>query len=240
MKKWITKIIEDQKFTPTFFGIFLNPFYFARKNLYENIKNYGNKLTGKILDIGCGTKPYKKYLNGSYIGLDIQNNNNLDNNDQEVIFFDGKDFPLEDNSINSILCTQVLEHVKDHNHFFSELRRVLKKDGLILITVPFLWAEHEVPNDFSRFTTYGLKKLLTENNFDILETKKLGNNFSSMGQFINSYLYDILPNKFKYNILTHIFIYGFFNLIFLLISKLLPKNDNFYLDNLFLIKLKDK
>ena len=239
IKNYINKIIASQKFTPTFLGMFFNPFWFARINLFYNIKLHGKKLSGKILDIGCGTKPYKNYLNGSYVGLEVADKNaNNKNLDTEILFFDGKDFPFESNSIDSILCTQVLEHVENPIFFFSEIKRILKKDGLLLLTVPFVWAEHDTPNDFNRFTIFGLKKLLMENKFDVIEHKKIGNNFSIIGQLINSYLYDILPNKIKYNIITHIFLYGFFNLLFYLLSKILPKNDNLYLDNVILAQFK--
>jgi|TARA_B110000238_G_C16119287_1_gene436364 SAM-dependent methyltransferase len=240
MKNFINNIIESQKFTPTLLGIFLNPFWFARINLFNNIKIYGKRLTGNILDIGCGTKPYKKYLKGNYKGLEIDNENkNEKNTDSEILFFDGKIFPLKNDSIDSVLCTQVLEHVEDPTLFFSEIKRILKKDGLILLTVPFVWAEHDVPNDFNRFTIYGIKKLLVENQLEVIEQKKTGNNLSIIGQLINSYCYDILPNKIKYNIITHIFLYGFFNLLFYLLSKIFPLNDNLYLDNIILAKFKN-
>ena len=133
----------------------------------------------------------------------------------------------------------MLEHVEDSRLFFSEIKRILKKDGLIFLTVPFVWPEHEVPNDFNRFTIYGIKKFLVENQLEVIEQKKTGNNLSIIGQLINSYCYDILPNKIKYNIITHIFLYGFFNLLFYLLSKIFPSNDNLYLDNIILAKFKN-
>ena len=235
MKNFINNIIESQKFTPTLLGIFLNPFWFARINLFNHIKIYGKRLTGNILDIGCGTKPYKKYLKGNYKGLEIDNENKK-NTDSEILFFDGKIFPLQNDSIDSVLCTQVLEHVEDSKLFLSEIKRILKKDGLILFTLPFIWPEHDAPNDFNRFTFYGTRKLLVENQLEIIELKKMGNSFSLIGQLINCYCYEILPNKIKYNIITHIFLYGFVNLLFYFLSKILPSNDNLYLDNIILVK----
>ena len=238
MKNFINNIIQSQKFTPTLLGMFFNPFWFARINLFNHIKIYGKRLTGNILDIGCGTKPYKKYLKGNYKGLEIDNENKK-NTGSEILFFDGKIFPPKNDSIDSVLCTQLLEHVEDPRLFFSEIKRILKKDGLILLTVPFVWAEHDVPNDFNRFTIYGIKKLLVENQLDVIEQKKTGNNLSIIDQLINSYCYDILPNKIKYNIITYIFLYVFFNLLFYLLSKIFHSNDNLYLDNIILAKFKN-
>ena len=80
--------------------------------------------------------------------------------------------------------------------------------------------------------------MLAENQLEVIEQKKTGNSISIIGQLINSYLYDVLPNKIKYNIITYIFLYGFFNLLFFLLSKILPLNNNLYLDNVILAKFK--
>ena len=98
MKNFINNIIENQKFNPTLLGIFFNPFWFARKNLLNDIKIFGKKLTGNILDIGCGTKPYKEYLNGNYKGLEIKDEKNDNKNiDSEILYFSGKDFTFSFN-----------------------------------------------------------------------------------------------------------------------------------------------
>ena len=66
MKNFINSFMESQKFTLTLLSIFLNPFWFVRINLFNNIKIYAKRLSGNILDIGCGTKPYKKNLFTKY------------------------------------------------------------------------------------------------------------------------------------------------------------------------------
>ena len=72
MLKKLKKIIEDQYFNPGFLGLIVNPFYIARKGLYNNLSTLGNKITGKTLDVGCGTKPYEKLFNHStYVGLEF-------------------------------------------------------------------------------------------------------------------------------------------------------------------------
>jgi len=57
----LRKYIKKELFNPSILGIFLNPFYFARKSLYKNIKDLAPNCKGKILDVGCGNKPYKVY-----------------------------------------------------------------------------------------------------------------------------------------------------------------------------------
>jgi len=63
MLKPLKKFYNDQQLHPTFWGIFLNPFYFARKGLWQGIKQLSQKVGGRILDIGCGQKPYKNLFN---------------------------------------------------------------------------------------------------------------------------------------------------------------------------------
>lgn len=65
-------LFMKEQFNPTLLGIFVNPFYFARKGLYENISAMAKHINGKTLDIGCGQKPYQEMFNASqYIGLEI-------------------------------------------------------------------------------------------------------------------------------------------------------------------------
>src|SRR5690554_1328179 len=106
----ISKIIQKQNFHPGFLGIFVNPFYFARKSLGKNIKKLSSHITGKTLDVGCGTKPYEKYFNCSkYIGLEVETSIHDDN--KADFFYDGKTFPFEDKEFESVITNQVLEHV---------------------------------------------------------------------------------------------------------------------------------
>ena len=110
------------------------------------------------------------------------------------IYYNGTALPFEDNTFDSILCTEVLEHVEQLDDVMIELYRVLKPGGRMIVTSPFICIEHEMPYDFRRFTFNGLINLMKKNNFKILKSQKLLNNFHVF--FSNSqFLY--MPSFFK-------------------------------------------
>ena len=75
--------------------------------------------------------------------------------------------------VQYIYSSNVLEHIEDVDLTISELNRVLKKNGKIFVTTPFIWAEHETPYDFQRYTSFGIKKLFEKHGFYIISHKKL-------------------------------------------------------------------
>ena len=191
-KKMIGKlkmIYRKEQFNPKIVGLIVNPFYFARKGLYESISQLISNLHGKLLDIGCGTKPYKDIFSvDEYIGLEIADGANRNNKHADV-FYDGKKFPFSDKTFDSILISQVFEHVFNPEEFLQEVNRVTKMGGMLLMTVPFVWDEHEQPYDYARYTSFGLKYILGKYGFEIIEHKKSCNGIELVFQLINSYFY---------------------------------------------------
>jgi SAM-dependent methyltransferase len=232
-------IIIKQNFNPDFIGIIFNPFYFARKNLYSYINKYANNLAGKILDVGCGKKPYKELFNEvtEYIGLDMDNTGHSHENEDIDVFYDGVKFPFENSSFDSVLCNQVLEHVFDPKLFLSEINRVLKLNGFFLLTVPFVWDEHEQPNDFGRYTSFGLKHLLNDAGFSVISFDKSTQGIEAISQLFVLYIYKIFYSKNKaLNYLLTFLLIAPINLVTSLLARFLPKSKDFYIDNVVLLK----
>ena len=154
--------------------IFGHPYFIARFNLSSYFKSCVREHNGhSILDVGCGSMPYKRYFQGSlaYEGLEIdQERNRL--NPNVSYFYDGIMFPLPDTSFDAVLCSQVLEHSFAPSTLLSEINRVLRVGGLLYLAVPFMWPEHEQPYDSQRYTSFGLIHLLEENGFKICTCKK--------------------------------------------------------------------
>jgi len=229
-------IIKQMFFPGLIAGLFLNPFYFARRSLMQHIKSLAHYINGKVLDVGCGEKPYQSLFQSSnYVGLEISTNNTLQYSNPDV-YYDGNKFPFKDESFDAVLSFQVFEHVFEPDRFLSEVQRVLKDQGTILLTVPFIWDEHLQPHDFARYTSYGLTALLKKYNFEIIEYRKSLNDFRIVFQIIAMYWYKKLITKNVYlNLLLYVFFFGPLNLIGLL-SYIFPSNNDFYLDNIILAK----
>lgn len=241
MFRTLKQIYTKEQFNPKILGLFINPFYFARKGLYQNVSKLITNLNGKLLDVGCGTKPYENICNvDEYIGLEIDDEGNRQHNYADV-FYDGKTIPFEDKSFDSILSNQVFEHVFNPNQFLKEINRVTKMGGRFLITVPFVWDEHEQPYDYARYSSFGLKYILAENGFEIMEHRKSNNGIEVIFQLINDYLYKVIMTENAYfNLLIIILLMAPINMSGLILSKLLPRNNDLYLDNIVLAKkIKD-
>lgn len=234
MIKSVKNLVNKGQFEPSFLGIFLNPFFIARRGLLKSIKELGKEITGKTLDVGCGTKPYEKYFNCSeYIGLEIETTLNIELKKADY-FYDGKRFPFGNSEFDSIVTNQVLEHVFNPDEFLYEMNRVLKMDGKLLLTVPFVWDEHEQPFDYARYSSFGLKSLLERHGFKIIQHHKSVNDFRVIAQIINAYIYKIThKNRFVKNIAT-LFFMSIISIIGVMLGYLLPNNDDLYLDNIVL------
>lgn len=237
MLKKLKQLYIDEQFNPKIIGLFINPFYFARKGLYKHVSELIRNLNGKVLDIGCGQKPYRNLCSCTeYIGLEIDTPQNRQNKKADF-FYNGVTMPFSDNYFDSIISNQVFEHVFNPNEFLRETNRVLKMDGVFLITVPFVWDEHEQPYDYARYSSFGLKHILNDNGFEIIEHRKSNNGLEVIFQLLNDYIYKITVTKNGYfNLIITLFLMAPVNIIGLLLSKLLPNNNDLYLDNIVLAK----
>ena len=225
-----------QQFYPGLLGIFINPFYFSRKGLLNAITKFAPNLKGRLLDAGCGQKPYQPLFIEceEYIGIEIDTLENRKNKKADY-FYDGLTFPFTDESFDSIVCNQVLEHVFNPDQFLAEINRVTKSGGHLLLTVPFVWDEHEQPFDYGRYTFFGLTHLLNQHGFKIIESLKTQADVTLFTQLVNAYLYKVTITRNGYlNLLITVVLMAPFNLLGLILSKFLPRNPDLYLDNVVL------
>ena len=233
----IRSFLLRQTFFPGWSGLFLNPFYFARRGLVDAMRDSSKSLHGCLLDVGCGTKPYQSLFNvESYIGLDLDCPASRSRGIADY-FYDGHQFPFDDQSFDAILCNQVLEHVFNPDEFLAEIHRVMRPGAKMLLTVPFVWDEHEQPHDFARYTSYGLVSILEKSKFRVLFHKKLGADASVFFQLVNGYLYKLSINWNRYvRQFFTVFVIGPINLIGLAAKIVLPRNPDLFLDHVVLIE----
>ena len=89
------------------------------------------------------------------------------------VLWDKKKLPFENDVFDIVLMTEVLEHVENVDITLREINRVLKIGGLILVTVPFIWPQHEKLFDFQSYTSFGIKKVFDYYGFETIYYKKL-------------------------------------------------------------------
>lgn len=164
--------------------------YFLLKDVEAAIRQHSR---GDLLDLGCGNKPYEawyKPVSTTQVGCDIMQSSE---NRVDVICL-ATELKFPDHSFDTVLCTQVMEHVFDHHTLLKEAYRVLRPGGQIILTVPFCWELHEAPYDFFRVTRYGLEELFNEQGFVIHSIKANGGKWAAVFQmFINT-----VYSTFKY------------------------------------------
>lgn len=230
-----------QLFRPNLLGFFINPFFLGRSAMDINVKKYSSLISGKTLDVGSGSKPYIKHFKNvtEYIGMDIEQSGHKHQREYIDIFYDGETFPFADNEIDSLVFFEVLEHVFNPDRFLSEITRVVKKDGQCLVTIPFIWGEHEQPYDYARYSSFGLKHLFNKHGLEIVEHKKYLTDFRMIFLLINSYVYTVFK-RFLPGYTAWLFIVPFtmINNLLGLISYTLPRNNDLYFGNIYVLKNK--
>jgi SAM-dependent methyltransferase len=107
---------------------------------------------------------------------------NLSPRGEPTLIADAGRLPVAANSVDVVVCTEVLEHVAEPRLVVREIRRVLKPGGLVLGSTPFLYPVHADPYDYSRFTGQGVRDLL--NGFDRVEVRPLGTKLGTIGMLI--------------------------------------------------------
>lgn len=188
-----------------------------------------------MLDFGCGSKPYKsKFKNVvQYIGVDMENEGHSHLNENIDFFYDGKTLPFESGEFDAVFTSEVLEHVPNIESSLSEIKRVLKPDGHLLLSIPFVFPEHEMPYDFRRLTGNGVKQILMESGFEIITTEKSGTFVEAVTQLVMLYLHDLLYTKNRYvNVIINLLFISPVCITGLLLNLILPANKSLYLNTI--------
>lgn len=195
LKNAIQRLIQREAYNPSLLGIVLNPHYLIRAALWSEINRQSNFVAGRVLDFGCGAKPYEQLFNlaEEYIGVDIEDSGHNHEDSKVDLFWDGVSLPFEDNYFDSVVSFEVFEHVFNPSEVFKEIRRVLKPGGTLLMSTPFIYGEHEQPFDFARYTSFGIKHMLEINDFNVIEAKKTGSFHSVAIQTTIAYLEKATP-----------------------------------------------
>lgn len=134
---------------------------FRQAFIHDAFESIGPQET--LLDLGCGDRPfssiYDKYV-GYSIGTDMPFSPHMLSDVQ--VYTSGMSLPFKDGVFDIVLCTEVMEHVREPDLLLREICRVLRPGGHLVLTTPFMVPMHEEPHDYFRYTAYGLEYLCSK------------------------------------------------------------------------------
>lgn len=242
MKSRLMETASSLQYLTDWRSVFISSSFHIRRGLYLQIKKNANNISGDILDFGCGSKPYQKLFSNcsSYVGVDLQVSGHNHKDSKVDVFYDGNELPFLDDAFDTIVSFEVLEHVPNVDKILKEVRRVLKPGGSIYLTIPFMYPEHEMPYDFQRWTSLGIRNLLSDNDFGAIQIVKTNTSIQALGQNLVDYIFNnIFPTHGSFKKFVKLPFIPFFNSLIFLANMVLPKRDNYY-SNLFIKAVRIK
>ncbi len=229
--------INETRYIPNIKSLWLNSFFLIRKGIYEGIKDFAPEFSGKMLDFGCGEKPYQQLFNvDEYTGVDIDNPAYTSSREAIDVYYDGKKLDFDDEVFDCVMSTEVFEHIFNLDDVIDEIHRVMKRGGKLLISIPFIWEEHEVPYDYARYSSFGIVDILNRHGFTVIRQEKKGKSFEVIFQLICMEIYYWIPRIPTYVLRNSIrlTLIPCATLLGLLLGKMMPNNPYLYLSNVIL------
>jgi SAM-dependent methyltransferase len=174
-----------------------DPHYLARSTMIAALSQLAPTLArGRMVDLGSGLARgyeaiFKPYVT-EYLCADRQYADRVD------ICADCCNLPLPDCSIDTILSTQVLEHVENPPLLIQEAYRLLKPGGTLILTAPMVWGLHEEPADFYRYTEHGLRYLLQQAGYGEIQIQPLEGPWAVVFQMVMDEYHLVWTRKSPY------------------------------------------
>jgi SAM-dependent methyltransferase len=208
----------------------------ALRSSINNLLNYSisNFSSGVLLEVGAGGS----YLKERYeTEVDEWITSDYDNRARVDFRCDGQSLPFQDNLFDTILCIDVIEHVPDPYLMVSEMARVLKPGGNLILSTPFFFYLHESPNDFMRFSRFGLTNLIEKYNMEVLEVRPTAGIISTLGILVTSSIVHVFY-RFKIICNVMLFFNKYFQLLLLPLDRFMNKSGKFSQGNFIISKKK--
>lgn len=174
----------------------LHPQFFAKRYATKARRIAIERATGVVADVGSGRAPYRAVIEAKssverYITIDHPEATELYSKDYplDVTADITKKIPLKDQSVDTVLLLMVLEHVPNPATAISELHRILKPGGELILSTVFTHPVHDPPFDFYRYTRFGLAHLLESNGFEIAQLGWEGASIETAVTVLNTTLF---------------------------------------------------
>jgi SAM-dependent methyltransferase len=136
-----------------------------------------------VLDAGAGEGRFKSlFAHARYVGVDFAHGDPSWNYSGLDVVGRLEDLPFASGSFDHVVSVVVLEHTPQPARVMEEFGRVLKPRGMVHLVVPHMWEEHQLPNDFFRFTSRGIRYLLETSGIRIRRIHPIGGFFWQLGR----------------------------------------------------------
>lgn len=134
----------------------------------EYIEKYAS---GSLLDCGCGSVPYYGMYKDQVADVTCVDwpSSRHDTQFADELADINHGLPFPDESFDTIILSDVLEHIYEPKRLMAEVSRTLRLDGVVLCFVPFMYWIHEDPHDYYRYTEHALRDLCERNALGVLE-----------------------------------------------------------------------
>jgi len=165
--------------------------YWVRSRIKDALRRNAHLARGRLLDIGCGNKPYQYLFSSSisqYVGIEYSPESGYRGNLADICG-DAARLPFLSESFDSVLCTEVMEHLADPERAIGEISRVLRPSGKVFITAPFFYPVHD-ERDFFRYSPTGISELLERNGFHVDLVEPLSGGSLTLAILLNLYWFN--------------------------------------------------
>jgi len=159
LKKWLSPL----RGTP------LHPQWLIFRGEQDSHRLIGEVAQRKVLDIGCGDRWVEGALppGAAYVGLDYPPTVSLGYAGRPDVFGDAHCLPFPNDSFDTVILMDVLEHLPQPDAAIVEARRVLKPGRPLVVQIPFLYPLHDEPHDYQRWTVHGVLTMLHRHHLDV-------------------------------------------------------------------------
>lgn len=199
--------------------------FIPKKLLWDAIAVAFQGQTGDlVVDVGCGYQPYRPLTAGyrRYVGVDLEARR------RPQLAASAENLPLTSGACDAVLCTEVIEHTPEPAAVVTEVARILKPGGRLILTAPMSWGLHYEPHDYYRFTPYSLRRLAQQAGLRVVSVQRLGGLLALIGARLSEVLFGGLYRAIPVRGLRRAAAWGCvlpLNLVFYSLSRLLDRLD---------------